>query len=58
MLTINRETLYFLGCEKLLEIVPEATHLFEEPGTLDRAASSAARWLSSHLHTRVLEPTV
>ena len=58
VLTLNRETLYFLGCEKLLEIVPEATHLFEEPGTLDQAATSAAKWLTSHLHSHVLESTV
>lgn len=49
VLTINRETLYFLGCEKLLEIVPNATHLFEEPGTLDWAARSAARWFAKYL---------
>lgn len=51
VLTLNRETLYFLGCEKLLEVVPEATHLFEEPGTLDQAAASAAKWLTNHLHS-------
>jgi putative phosphoribosyl transferase len=31
-------------CEKKLVIVPGATHLFEEPGTLDQAAGHAARW--------------
>lgn len=49
VLTINRESLYFLGCEKLLEIVPEATHLFEEPGALEHAAHAAARWFQRHL---------
>lgn len=57
VLTLNRETLYFLGCEKLLEIVPDATHLFEEPGALDRVARSAAKWFSSHLGVRALEST-
>ncbi|MDF2695135.1 MAG: Protein-L-isoaspartate O-methyltransferase [Labilithrix sp.] len=49
VMTLNRETLYFLGCEKLLEIVPDATHLFEEPGTLDHVARSATRWFVDHL---------
>jgi putative phosphoribosyl transferase len=34
---------------KRLEIVPGATHLFEEPGALERAAESAARWFEAHL---------
>jgi putative phosphoribosyl transferase len=57
VLTLNRETLYFLACEKLLEVVPEATHLFEEPGTLDHVASSAAKWFRRHLGARALEST-
>ena len=32
-----------------LEVVPGATHLFEEPGTLARAASLAAGWFSHYL---------
>lgn len=32
-----------------LEIVPGATHLFEEPGTLERAARLAAHWFDEHL---------
>ena len=34
--------------ETKLEIVPGATHLFEEPGTLEHVARSAARWFASH----------
>ena len=55
VLTLNRESLYFLGCEKLLEVVPDATHLFEEPGALDQAAHSAARWFVSHLGTTAVQ---
>ena len=33
-----------LGCEKRLEVVPGATHLFEEPGTLDAVAELARDW--------------
>jgi putative phosphoribosyl transferase len=54
VLTLNRETLYFLGCEKLLEVVPGATHLFEEPGTLEEVARSATRWFSDHLGRSVV----
>ncbi len=57
VLTLNRESLYFLGCEKLLEIVPEATHLFEEPGALEQAARSAARWFLGHLEKPALQST-
>ena len=35
--------------ETRLEIVPGATHLFEEPGALDRVAELAAAWFSGHL---------
>jgi hypothetical protein len=38
-----------LGCEKRLEIVPGATHPFEEPGTLDKAVDLAAGCFSAHL---------
>jgi len=35
--------------ETRLEIVPHATHLFEEPGALERVADLAARWFEDHL---------
>jgi pimeloyl-ACP methyl ester carboxylesterase len=36
---------------KQLEIVPGATHLFEEPGTLERVCDLAQRWFEGHLAT-------
>jgi hypothetical protein len=33
-----------------LEIVPGASHLFEEPGTLEQVAALARDWFLSHLH--------
>jgi len=36
-------------CEVKLEIVPGATHLFEEPGTLEKVAKLASDWFSLHL---------
>jgi putative phosphoribosyl transferase len=38
-----------LRCEKELVIVPGATHLFEEPGTLEDVARQAAEWFAKHL---------
>lgn len=39
-------------CIRELVLVPGATHLFEEPGTLEEAARLAAEWFSHHLRTR------
>ena len=38
-----------MGCEKKLILVPGATHLFEEPGTLQLAAGHAADWFAKYL---------
>ena len=48
---LNRAAYQELRCEKELELIPGATHLFEEPGTLEEVARLAARWFSSHLGT-------
>jgi dienelactone hydrolase len=37
-----------MTCEKELLVVPGATHLFEEPGTLERVSQAAAAWFASH----------
>jgi putative phosphoribosyl transferase len=49
VLTLNRTALDRLRVEKRLEVVPGASHLFEEPGTLDTAAELAAAWFWAHL---------
>jgi putative phosphoribosyl transferase len=49
VLQLNEQALARLPGEKRLEIVPGATHLFEEPGTIGRVAELAARWFSSRL---------
>ncbi len=38
-----------MTCEHALRVVPGATHLFEEPGTLEAVATLAADWLVLHL---------
>ena len=48
VIELNREALAQLRCEARIEIVPGATHLFEEPGTLAQAAELAAAWFAGH----------
>jgi putative phosphoribosyl transferase len=48
VIELNRDALAVLTCEKKLEIVPGATHLFEEPGTLDKVVDLAAQWFNTH----------
>jgi pimeloyl-ACP methyl ester carboxylesterase len=50
---LNRSAYQELRCEKEFELVAGATHLFEEPGTLSRAAQLARRWFERHLHANV-----
>ena len=47
---LNRAAQAQLRCERDLAIVPGASHLFEEPGTLEQAARLARDWLVRHLH--------
>ena len=49
VLELNRRALAQLRCESRLAVVPGATHLFDEPGTLAAAAALARDWFSSHL---------
>lgn len=49
VLELNHEALQRLPCTKDLVVVPGATHLFEEPGTLEEVARLAASWFSHHL---------
>jgi dienelactone hydrolase len=49
VLGLNRVAFTHLACEKRLEVVPGATHLFEEPGTLEQVAMLAGDWFVAHL---------
>ena len=53
VLALNRAALARLQCERKLEIVPGATHLFEEAGTLASVAALARNWFVSHLEGAV-----
>jgi putative phosphoribosyl transferase len=48
VIELNKSALAQLNTESRLEIVPNATHLFEEPGTLEAAALLAAQWFQVH----------
>jgi len=52
VLRLNEQAFAALHCERRLEVVPGATHLFEEPGALERVAELAAAWFVAHLDLR------
>jgi dienelactone hydrolase len=48
VIDLNRQAMARMHCEVKLEIVPGATHLFEEPGTLETVAGLARDWFLRH----------
>lgn len=52
VLGLNRQAKARLRCENRLVVIPGATHLFEEPGTLHAAAEAACNWFTIHLAAR------
>jgi dienelactone hydrolase len=56
VLQLNEAALARLECEAELEVVPGATHLFSEPGTLEQVAALAAAWFRQHLGAKVGRP--
>lgn len=46
---LNQEAYEVLNTVKKLEIIPGATHLFEEPGTLEKVAEEATKWFQKYL---------
>ena len=49
VIQMNRDAMALMTCKTELKIVPGATHLFEERGTLAQVASLAAEWFTTHL---------
>jgi len=49
VIAMNRQAYDQLRCERRLEIFPGATHLFEEPGTLEKVADLARGWFTHYL---------
>jgi len=56
VLELNQDAQAGLRCENHLVVVPGATHLFEEPGTLDAAAVAARDWFVEHLSRHLSGP--
>jgi putative phosphoribosyl transferase len=52
VLELNRQASELMQTERRLEIIPGASHLFEEPGTLENAAALACAWFTQHLTRR------
>lgn len=53
VLGLNRQALAQMRCEKALEMVPRATHLFEEAGALEQVAELARAWFVRHLSATI-----
>jgi len=49
VLDLNRAALELLTCPREMKVIPGASHLFEEPGTLEQVAAAAADWFSRYL---------
>lgn len=48
VIELNQEAYEKLNCEKAFQIIPHATHLFEEPGCLESVAEEARSWFNDH----------
>ncbi len=49
---LNQKAYGKLRCERKLEIIPKATHLFEEEGKLEDVAALSAKWFTEHLQSK------
>jgi putative phosphoribosyl transferase len=53
VMELNRQAYQMHQCEKKLEIIPGANHLFEKDGALQKVAALAAGWFQTHLESKV-----
>lgn len=51
VIEMNRDALGRMRCEKQMQVIPGATHLFEEPGALEEVARLARQWFQEHFPT-------
>ena len=54
VIQLNEEAFAKLRCVKEMRIIPGATHLFEEPGTLEQVAQLATQWFGKYLRQRAV----
>jgi putative phosphoribosyl transferase len=52
VIELNEQARDRMRCKVKLEIVPAATHLFEEPGTLEKVAQLASDWFVNHIRAK------
>ena len=57
VIPLNEQAYERLHCEKALQLVPNASHLFEEPGTLEIVASMASEWFADHFYPMTRRPS-
>lgn len=55
VIELNQQAYSLLQCEKKIEIIEGASHLFEEPGKLDEVAELATNWFKKYLYTIKVE---
>lgn len=58
VLKINEEAMNSLACPKKLEVVPGASHLFQEPCVMNKASMLAIAWFNKYLHPLLHESAV
>jgi len=54
VLKMNQQAYIYLECEKKLEVIPGATHLFEEHGAMEQVCEAATAWFQKYLQPAVL----
>ena len=54
VLRLNQRAFEVLKCRKALQVVPGATHLFEERGTLERASALTGEWFAAHVQRAIV----
>ncbi len=52
VIKLNEKAYQKLNCNRELKIIPEASHLFEEPGKLEEVANISANWFAKKLHQK------
>jgi pimeloyl-ACP methyl ester carboxylesterase len=57
VIRLNEEAMEQMRCQRELVFVPGATHLFEEPGTLEEVARLATEWFAKHLARSLWRPS-
>jgi putative phosphoribosyl transferase len=58
VIRLNEQAYGLMACERRLEIIPGATHLFEEFGALEKVSELAASWFLKHLKPHLLQTKI